>query len=61
MPCRPPAISAATARYWLTSPPGARHSIRMPWPWPTTRSAQVRLSIPQAIAVGAKLPSTNRL
>ncbi len=54
-------MSAATARYWLTSPPGARNSIRMPWPCPTTRTAQVRLSIPHAIEVGAKLPSTNRL
>ncbi len=51
-------MSAATARYWFTSPPGTRFSTRRLWPWPTTRSAQVRLSIPQATAVGAKLPST---
>ena len=28
MPCRPPAMIAATARYWLTSPPGTRFSTR---------------------------------
>ncbi len=61
MPCSPAAISAATARYGLTSPPGTRFSTRSDSPWPTTRSAQVRLSVPQAIAVGAKLPATNRL
>ena len=57
MPCRPAAISALSARYGLTSAPGTRDSIRRPGPWPTTRSEQVRLSSPQATAVGAKVPS----
>ena len=43
------------------APPGTRFSKRSEGPWPTTRSAQVRLSRPQAIAVGAKLPGTYRL
>ena len=51
----------ATARYGFTSPPGTRFSTRSDWPWPTRRSAQVRLSTPQRTAVGAKLPGTNRL
>jgi hypothetical protein len=52
---------AARARYGLTSPPGTRFSSRSEEPWPTTRRAQVRLSWPQATAVGAKLPAVYRL
>ena len=44
----------------MTSPPGTRFSTRSPAPWPTTRSAQVRLSVPQATAVGANEPAANR-
>src|SRR5918992_3939018 len=52
---------AAIARYGLTSPPGRRFSTRKDEPWPTTRMEQVRLSLPQATAVGAKEPTANRL
>ena len=55
-PCRPPASIAAIARYGLTSPPGSRFSSRALGPWPTSRTAQVRLSWPQATAVGANEP-----
>ena len=47
-------MSALSARYGLTSAPATRHSTRRPAPWPTTRSAHVRLSCPQATVVGAK-------
>src|SRR5207237_8883131 len=47
--------------YGFTSPPGRRVSSRSAWPWPTTRSAQVRLSRPHATAVGANAPGTKRL
>ena len=40
---------------------GTRFSIRAPAPWPTSRTAQVRLSRPQAIVVGANEPSAKRL
>ena len=52
------------------SPPGNRFSIRSDFGLPitlrsasapTTRSAQVRLSTPHAIAVGANEPGWNRL
>ncbi len=52
------ATRAATARYGFTSPPGTRHSTRSDGPRPISRNAQVRLSGPQATAVGAKLPGT---
>ncbi len=58
---RPAATSLATARCGLTSPPGSRFSKRIERPWPTTRSEQVRLSYPQATAVGAKEPGWKRL
>ena len=61
MPCSPAAISAATARYGFTSPPGTLFSRRSECPLPTTRSAHVRLSSPQATVVGAKLPAAKRL
>ena len=48
----------ATARYGLTSPPGTRFSSRSEAPWPTSRNAQVRLSRPHLIAVGANEPVT---
>src|SRR3954466_9978016 len=38
-----------------------RFSTRRPWPWPTTRIEQVRLSLPQATAVGANEPLAKRL
>ena len=60
-PCRPAAIIAASARYGLTSAPGSRFSSRSASPWPTTRIEQVRLSLPQATAVGANEPSAKRL
>ena len=56
MPSMPIAMIAANARYGLQSPPGRRDSSRMPLPCPTTRNAQVRLSSPQTIAVGANEP-----
>ena len=52
---------AEIPRYGFTSPPGTRFSTRSDEPWPTTRSAHVRLSTPQAMPVGAKLPFANRL
>src|SRR3712207_7575915 len=52
---------ALIARYGLTSPPGRRFSTLSDGPWPTTRMEQVRLSFPQATAVGAKEPTANRL
>ena len=61
MPCRPAAIIAASARYGFTSAPGSRFSTRFASPWPTTRIEHVRLSLPQATAVGANEPSTKRL
>jgi hypothetical protein len=61
MPWRPPASIAARARYGLTSPPGTRFSIRAPAPVPTSRTEQVRLSSPHAMAVGANDPTANRL
>ncbi len=45
----------------MTSPPASRLSIRFAWPSPITRIEQVRLSRPQATAVGAKEPSAKRL
>ena len=56
IPCSPAAIIAASARYGFTSAPGSRFSIRSDGPCPTARSEQVRLSSPQAIAVGANEP-----
>ena len=61
IPWRPAAIIAASARYGFTSAPGSRFSTRSPWPCPTTRIEQVRLSLPQATAVGANEPFTKRL
>ena len=61
MPCSPPASIAAVARYGFTSAPGIRFSIRAPAPLPTSRTAHVRLSWPQAIAVGANEPAAKRL
>ena len=58
IPSRPAAMIPATARYGLTSPPGTRFSKRSDWPCPTKRKAQVRLSLPQRIAVGANDPGT---
>ena len=37
-------------------PPGTRFSTRSAGPWPTSRSEQVRLSLPQRTAVGANEP-----
>jgi hypothetical protein len=42
--------------YGLTSAPGTRHSKRFAAPRPTTRNEHVRLSVPHATAVGAKVP-----
>src|SRR5680860_44207 len=53
MPCNPAAIVAANARYGLASAPGTRDSTRNDGPWPTRRNPHVRLSRPQASAVGA--------
>ena len=61
MPCSPAAISAANARYGLTSAPGIRVSGRRDAPCPTTRNPHVRLSWPHASVVGAQLPATKRL
>ena len=61
MPYRPPAMIAEMPMYGFTSPPGTRFSTRSPDPLPITRSAQVRLSMPQATPVGAKLPLAKRL
>jgi hypothetical protein len=61
MPCNPAAMIALSAMYGLRSEPPARFSKRRPAPCPTMRSAQVRLSLAQAIVVGAKEPSANRL
>ena len=58
IPSSPAAMIPATARYGLTSPPGTRFSSRSDCPCPTSRNAQVRLSRPQRIAVGAKEPGT---
>src|SRR5918998_180835 len=38
-----------------------RFSTRRELPWPTTRKLQVRLSLPQATAVGAQEPLASRL
>ena len=57
IPCNPAAISAANAKYGLTSPPGIRVSTRSPGPRPTTRNPHVRLSFPQASVVGAHDPA----
>ena len=57
IPWRPAAISAANARYGLTSPPGIRVSTRCDEPWPTMRKPHVRLSRPHASVVGAQLPA----
>ena len=57
MPWRPAAMIAANARYGLLSAPASRLSTRMPRPWPTTRNAHVRLSMPQASVVGANEPA----
>ena len=57
IPCRPAAITAANARYGLTSPPGIRVSTRRAFPCPTTRNPHVRLSFPHASVVGAQLPA----
>ena len=61
MPYSPAAISAANARYGLTSPPGIRVSTRSAGPCPTTRKPHVRLSRPHASVVGAHEPAANRL
>src|SRR2546423_12323728 len=62
MPYRAPAAMPATARYGLTSPPGPRFSKRSDvGVCPTTRSAQVRLSVPHRTAVGANEPGWYRL
>ena len=60
-PLRPAAIIALSARYGLTSAPGRRFSSRRPSPWPTTRSEQVRLSLPQVTEVGANEAAAKRL
>ena len=58
MPWTAPATIAATARYGLTSPPGVRFSTRTEaGACPTMRSAQVRLSVPHRIDVGANEPA----
>ena len=61
MPCRPAAIIALSARYGLTSAPGRRSSARVAAPWPTTRTAHVRLSRPHATTVGANDSDAKRL
>src|SRR5437762_1527018 len=54
MPYSAPAAMPASARYGLTSPPGTRFSNRSAaGECPMTRSAHVRLSVPQRIVVGA--------
>ena len=58
IPAIPAAIMAASAKYGFTSPPGTLFSKRSEWPDPTKRIAQVLLSLPHFIAVGAKDPST---
>ena len=52
---------AARPRYGFISPPGRRFSIRALFPLPTSRTAVVRLSMPQATEVGANEPFTKRL
>src|SRR5262245_61111833 len=54
-------MTAANARYGLTSPPGMRVSTRRDAPWPTTRNPTVRLSWAHASVVGAQLPAAYRL
>src|SRR5262245_65428486 len=61
MPSRPAATVAAKTRYGLASAPGMRHSTRSDEPLPTMRKPAVRLSIAQAIAVGANEPARKRL
>ena len=52
---------ALSARYGLTSRAREPQLEPLGRPWPTTRSEHVRLSLPQATAVGANEPSTKRL